>query len=104
MEWLIIKATNILIYLIHTIFAIAESILGLRIVLKLFGANTSAPFVQWTYNTSAPLLHPFEGIFPSAELDGTFVIEFSALFALIIYSIVGYFLTKIVSTLSRKLQ
>ncbi len=81
---------------------IAQLILGLRIILKLFGANKTAPFVQWIYETSAPLLYPFEGIFPSAALEGRFVIEFSALFAVIIYSLIGYFLTKLIIMFDEK--
>ncbi|MBB6454245.1 uncharacterized protein YggT (Ycf19 family) [Salirhabdus euzebyi] len=86
----------ILIYVINVIFGIAQLILGLRIILRLFGANQAAPFVQWIYETSSPLLYPFEEIFPTHSLDGTFVIEFSALFAVLIYSLAGYFLTRAV--------
>ncbi|MRH42127.1 hypothetical protein GH741_05485 [Aquibacillus halophilus] len=91
-----IKGKPIIIHLINIVIGIAQLILGLRIVLRLFGANETAPFVRWIYETSAPLLYPFEGIFPTANLDGTFVIEFSALFATIIYTIVGYALTRLV--------
>ncbi|WP_171038245.1 YggT family protein [Aquibacillus sediminis] len=88
---------KIIIHMINIVTGIAQFLLGLRIILKLFSANPSAPFVQWIYTTSSPLLYPFEGIFPTASLDGTFVIEFSALFAFIIYTILGYVLIKIVS-------
>ncbi|WP_226037902.1 YggT family protein [Aquibacillus saliphilus] len=90
------KGKPIIIHLINIVIGIAQLILGLRIVLKLFGANKSAPFVQWIYDTSAPLLYPFEGIFPTTNIDGTFLIEFPALFAVIIYTIIGYALTRLV--------
>ncbi|TLS38890.1 YggT family protein [Pseudalkalibacillus caeni] len=90
------RQRSFIIPLINTIVGIVEAIIGIRIILKLFGANPNAPFVQWLYATSGPLLAPFQGIFPSPELDGRFVIEFSALFALIIYSIIGSLLIKVV--------
>ncbi|WP_407270540.1 YggT family protein [Radiobacillus sp. PE A8.2] len=96
------RSRSIIIYLINIVIGIAQLILGLRIILKLFGANKTAPFVQWIYETSAPLLYPFEGIFPSAALEGRFVIEFSALFAVIIYSLIGYFLTKLIIMFDEK--
>ncbi|MCP8615451.1 YggT family protein [Salirhabdus salicampi] len=96
------KGVSVVIYLIHGVIGIAQTILGLRIVLKLFGASTNAPFVQWIYKTSQPLLHPFEGIFPTKVLDGNFIIEFSSLFALLMYSLIGYFLTRIVLTVDNK--
>lgn len=98
------KGTRIVIYMINIVIGIAQFILGLRIVLKLFGANVQAPFVRWTFDTSAPLLYPFEGIFPTKALDGTFVIEFSALFAFIIYTLLGYFLTQLVIMFHRSIN
>lgn len=98
------RGSRIVVYMINTVIGIAQFILGLRIVLKLFGANTDAPFVRWTFDTSAPLLYPFEGIFPTKALDGTFVLEFSALFAFIIYTLLGYFLTQLVVMFNRSIN
>ncbi|MBI3251335.1 MAG: hypothetical protein HYZ62_00315, partial [Candidatus Andersenbacteria bacterium] len=41
--------------LIDAAFTIVELILGLRLILKFFGANPAAPFVNWLYATSTPL-------------------------------------------------
>ncbi len=71
-------------------FAFVEGIIGLRIILKFLDASTSAAFVQWVYQTSKPLLVPFEGMFPSATTNGRFVLEISSLFALLAYGFVGY--------------
>ncbi|WP_202079478.1 YggT family protein [Caldalkalibacillus salinus] len=95
------RGTPYVIYFINIVIGIAQVVLGLRIILKLFGANTAAPFVQWVYDTSAPLLYPFEGIFPTRALDGSFVIEFSSLFAFVIYTLVGYLLTQLVLMLDK---
>jgi hypothetical protein len=70
-----------------------EGIISLRIILKLLGASPAAPFVRWVYETSKPLLYPFEGMFPSTQAAGIpFTLEFSALFALFIYISIGYIL------------
>jgi len=88
--------------LINGVTAVIEGLLVLRIALKLFGASTVAPFTQWVYETTRPLLSPFEGIFPTARLEGPFVIEFSALFALIIYSFIGYLILQTLLTLEAR--
>ncbi|MFZ2152537.1 MAG: YggT family protein [Microgenomates group bacterium] len=77
------------------ILGIVEFLLGFRIILKLFGASAGAPFVYWIYETTQPLLKPFIGAFPSPRLEGGLVIEFSSLFALIVYAFVGYLLDNI---------
>lgn len=83
------------LWLTNLVIGIVESIIALRILLKLLGASTIAPFVRWVYQTSQPLLSPFEGMFPSSRLPGgPFTLEFSALFALIIYGLVGYLISE----------
>ena len=67
-----------------------EFFIGTRIILKIFGASTTAPFVNWIYQTSQPLLAPFEGMFPSPEIEGGFILEFSAVFALLFYAFIAY--------------
>lgn len=75
----------------NLLISFIEGVIGLRILLKLMGASTTAPFVRWIYETSKPLLYPFEGMFPSSSVGGIpFTIEFSALFALFVYVFIGY--------------
>jgi uncharacterized protein YggT (Ycf19 family) len=78
------------------IIGIIEFLLSLRILLKLLGASSSAPFVQWVYETTRPLLAPFEGMFPTSTLPVGFVLEVSTLFALITYAFVGVLLESII--------
>jgi len=93
------KISRIVLWLTSIIVGIAEVLIALRVVLKLFGASDSATFVRWVYETTAPLLRPFNGMFPTPKIDGIFIVEFSALFALVVYAIVGYILNEIVSEL-----
>ncbi len=80
----------------NSLVSFVEGVIGLRIILKLMGASTAAPFVRWVYETSKPLLYPFEGMFPSSQVAGVpFTIEFSALFALFVYIFIGYLLQEV---------
>ena len=74
--------------IVNLMLAIVGSLLGLRFMLKLFGANSGNDFVNWIYQSSGEILGPFRGVFPGANLDG-FIIEFSTIFALMVYAILG---------------
>lgn len=82
--------------IINFVVGLAEVLIALRVVLKLFGANADAGFVGWVYDTTQPLLQPFIGMFPSPTLEGAYVIEFSALFALLIYALAGLLLIELI--------
>jgi len=97
-------APRFLIRLINLVTDIVVGLLGLRIVLKILGASTTAPFVTWVYDTTRPLLTPFQGMFPSPELAPRLTLEFSAVFAIVVYSFVGYILSDIVRTMSPKVD
>lgn len=75
--------------LINFFVGVAEIFLGLRVLLRLFGANASNGFVQWVYDSSSVLLQPFRGIFPTAEVAPGSVVDFSALFAMLVYALIG---------------
>lgn len=93
MSGLIQKMTYVLITLI-------ELLLSLRFVARLFGANTQAPFIAWLYDTTQPLLAPFLHVFPSPSVKGNFVLEFSTLFAIFVYSFAAYLVLEVMSMIS----
>jgi YggT family protein len=72
-------------------------ILGLRILFRLFDANPSAGFVQWIYDTSEVLMAPFRGIFPPAAVERGVVLDVSAIFAAIMYVILGLLLLALIA-------
>lgn len=80
--------------LVSFVTTLVEGLLALRILLKLFGASTAAPFVRWVYETTQPLLNPFSGMFPSPQVSGGFVLEFSSIFALLVYAFVGFVISQ----------
>ncbi|HET7578739.1 MAG TPA: YggT family protein [Bacillales bacterium] len=87
---------------INIILEVVEAILGIHILLKLFGANEGVPFVNWMYHLSAPLLKPFHGIFDNMVFQGKYVLDLSAVFALIIYGIVGYLVLLLLGSFNKK--
>jgi hypothetical protein len=49
-------ASGIVLIIINLILGIIEFLVGARIILELFGANTAAAFVQWVYSASDPFV------------------------------------------------
>ncbi|PIR63657.1 MAG: hypothetical protein CO156_05330 [Candidatus Pacebacteria bacterium CG_4_9_14_3_um_filter_40_12] len=92
MSGLIQKMTYLLVSLI-------ELMLSLRFVARLFGASSQAPFIAWLYENTAPLLAPFLYVFPSPSVKGRFVLEFSTLFAIFVYSFGAYLILEVMSML-----
>jgi len=82
-------------YLVYFYVIVVEIFLFLGFILLLFGANTSAGFVEWVYRNLDRAMNPFRGIFTPIELGMTggneveSVFDTSILFAMIIYAILG---------------
>lgn len=70
--------------------------LGFRFLMRLFGANPATPFVRWIYETSQPILYPFRGIFPPQVIESGFVFEFTTLFAMVAYAVLGFVIIELV--------
>lgn len=84
---------NILVSLINFFVALAEALLGLRVIFRLFNANGANSFVHWIYQTSGALMDPFRGVFrATATLSPGYVLDINALFAMLMYGIIGYLL------------
>jgi len=94
------RTRNIINSVINIILTIVEALLLFRLILKLLAANEAAAFVRWIYETSEPLLSPFEGMFPTVVNSGV-VVEMSTLFAIMVYALVGYLLIAIVDAIYR---
>lgn len=86
--------------LVQWITATVTAFLGLRFILRLFNANAASDFVGWVYDNTQPLLEPFLNIFPNTRLQGGFTVEFSTLFAILVYATIGYLILSLVSALS----
>ena len=89
-------------FLTNLIFAFIEGMLGLRIILKFFGADSKSSFANWIYKTSSPLLHPFKDIFPNPDISGAFIIEFTTLFTLLLFVFIYYWIGSYICILKNK--
>ena len=79
---------------IYLIFGIVETLLVLRFILKLLGANPEAGFASFIYRVSTPLVAPFAGLFGSPQLNGM-VLELEVLVAIVVYGLVAWGLAKL---------
>ena len=81
--------TRLVVGLINFFLWLAEILLAIRVILRFFAANPDNGFVQWVYNSTNILMQPFRGIFPAATIGNNHVIDFSALFAMVVYGLVA---------------
>jgi uncharacterized protein YggT (Ycf19 family) len=78
-------------------------ILTMAFLLRLFGANPAAGFADWVYTAAGRIMEPFRGIFPTENLSANSVLDFSLLFAVIIYAIFALLIGALVHWLSVRL-
>lgn len=81
------------------IVGVINTLIALRFVLLLLGANRGAAFTDFIYTMSAPFVAPFVGIF-GEPVYGQSVFEISSLLAIVIYTLIGLAIAKLL-TLSR---
>ncbi len=84
---------------INAVIGMIEFMLALRLILTLLGASATAPFVSWVYGVTDGMVAPFAGAFATWQLGG-FFIDFSTLFAMIGYAIIGWLLLRLLDFFS----
>lgn len=70
--------------------AVAEALLAVRVVFKLFDADSTNSFVQWVYAMSEPMLEPIRGLIGAQTFDQRFVLDFRALVAMAFWAVAVY--------------
>lgn len=88
--------------LANFVFGLIDILLIFRFVLKLLAANPQAEFVNWVYDTTQPLLNPFIQAFPTPQVSGGFTLEFTTLFAIFVYTFVGYLVQELLGAISKR--
>lgn len=87
---------TILSFTFNAILGFIEFVVGLRMALKIIGASTAAPFVQWAYAASDAFIAPFKGAFPNLKL--AFIeIEPATILAFIVYAVISLLLNQVFS-------
>jgi uncharacterized protein YggT (Ycf19 family) len=97
--WILRLAKGIVAF-VYAVVTLCLVLLALGFALQLFGASTSADFTEWVYRSVDRIMEPFRGMFPSRELSEGSIVDFSLLFAMIVYSIVAIALHALVSWLA----
>lgn len=73
---------------------VLEAMLGLRFVLKMFGADPAGIFANFIFSITQVLLIPFQGTTPVISLRTNQAFDFSILFAAAIYFLLFYALRR----------
>jgi uncharacterized protein YggT (Ycf19 family) len=86
--WILRLARAIVVF-VYAVVILDLVLLILAFSLRLFGASTDAEFTRWVYRSVERIMEPFRGIFPSTAVGGESVVDFSLLFAMIVYSVLA---------------
>jgi hypothetical protein len=85
------KATQ----LVWLLFGILETLIALRILLKLIGANPGSPIAVLIYGFTDLFLFPFAGLTVTPAAGGM-ILEISSLFAMLIYALVAWAVERVI--------
>lgn len=99
-----LRASRLIAYVLYAWTTIGVVLLGLRVFLLAFSANTATPFVEFVYRTSADYLVPFRGIFPPKSFGETGYFDVAALFAIVIYLLVSWVIGELVRYIQYKID
>ncbi len=75
--------------LIGFFFAVLEGLIGIRVLLRMIGANPQNSFASLVYNFTALFLAPFNGLVPTPAA-GPMVLEVSSIIAILVYALVAW--------------
>ena len=85
-------------------FTFVLIVLTIAVFLLLFNADPDAGFAAWIYRSADRAMEPFRGIFPTETAGNGSVIDFSILFAMIVYGILAGLVHSLVSFFDRKIE
>ena len=77
------------------------SLLALRVVLFLLGANRQSGFVDFLYAITQPFAAPFYGIFPQPAY-GQFALDTASILAIVIYALLAWAIAKLFTLTSAR--
>jgi uncharacterized protein YggT (Ycf19 family) len=100
--WILRLARAVVVF-VYAVVILDLVLLILAFSLRLLGASTDAEFTRWVYRSVERIMEPFRGIFPSPAVGGESVVDFSLLFAMIIYTILALALHTLVMWLADRL-
>jgi len=83
--------------IINYAFGILLSVLAIRFVLSLLGANQGNPFADFIYSLTYPFVAPFFGLFGYTMKYGVARFELETVVAMAVYALVAFALVKLVT-------
>jgi hypothetical protein len=81
--------------LVWLFFGILEALIGLRVGLKLIGANPASPIAALIYAFTDLFLFPFAGLIATPAVGGL-VLELSSLFAMVFYALIAWIIERVI--------
>jgi hypothetical protein len=96
------RLAKALLWFIYAWLIINLVLLLLAFTLRLLGANPSASFVDWVYDSVTRTMAPFRGMFQPLPLGDESVLDTSLLFAMIIYALAALFLRSAIDWVTAK--
>ena len=78
------------------VVSVVNTLIAIRFVLLLLGANQSAGFVDFIYGITSVFVAPFVGIF-GEPVFGSFMFEWSSLLAIAVYSLIAWGIAKLLT-------
>ena len=91
-------------FLAYAWLVLVDVLLLFRVFLLAFGANPTAGFYRFIVTTTADVMAPFRGLFPPHPLVATGYLDVSALFAILVYTLLVFFVGWLVGWMGWKLS
>ncbi len=80
---------------IWLLFGFLEALIGIRIILKLIGANPAAFFSQIIYGVTEVFLWPFSGLTANPGV-GAFQLEITSIIGMLVYGLIAWGLVRLI--------
>lgn len=87
---------------VYLIVSVIETILIIRLLLALLGANSNNVFASFIYAISYPFVQPFIGLFSIAPSLGVSRLEIETLMALVVVALIGWIIANALSLGSKR--
>ncbi len=89
--------TNLAARLVSLVGGMIVTVLSLRFILSLLGANRGNIFANFIYNASHPFVAPFFGLFNYQEQIGVVRFEFETVIAIVFWSFVTWMIIRLIT-------
>jgi uncharacterized protein YggT (Ycf19 family) len=87
--------------IVYTIGAIVAVLIVIRIIFELLAANPNAGFSNLIYTITAPLVAPFQGVFPTPQSHGS-ILDLAAVLAIIVYALLTWGIARVFELMRRR--